>query len=404
MHKILPALAAALLLTAAPAAAKDPKAKAKPAAEAPATSGNSTARAEQKGGIETAAPHAFIVDYRTGAVLMDKNADERMPPASMSKIMTAYVAFSFLKEGKASLEDMLPVSEKAWRTGGSKMFVMVGSQVRLEDLLRGMIIQSGNDACVVLAEGLAGSEEAFVDLMNKKAREIGLHDSRFANVTGLPHPDHYMTPRDLATLAKRIISDFPEYYHYDGEKEFTYNGIKQGNRNPLLYKDLGADGLKTGHTEEAGYGLTASVVRENRRIIMVLSGMKSMKERAQESERLIEWAFREFGGYTLFKAGEKVEEASTWLGEQPKVALTLEHDATVSVLRRYRKDMKASIAYANPIPAPIKKGQKVGKLVITVPEMQPQEFDLVAAEDVERLGALGRMGATMSYLMFGAPN
>jgi D-alanyl-D-alanine carboxypeptidase (penicillin-binding protein 5/6) len=404
MHKILPALAAALLLTAAPAVARDTKAKAKPAAEASATSGTSAQRSEQKGGIETAAPHAFIVDYRTGAVLMDKNADERMPPASMSKIMTAYTVFSFLKEGKASLEDMLPVSEKAWRTGGSKMFVMVGAQVRLEDLLRGMIIQSGNDACVVLAEGLAGSEEAFVEIMNRKAREIGLDNSHFANVTGLPHPEHYMTPRDLATLAKRIISDFPEYYHYDAEKEFTYNGIKQGNRNPLLYKDLGADGLKTGHTEEAGYGLTASVVRENRRIIMVLSGMKSMKERAQESERLIEWAFREFGGYTLFKAGDKVEEASTWLGEQPKVGLTLEHDATVSVLRRYRKEMKASVAYTNPIAAPIKKGQKVGKLVITVPEMQPQEFDLVADQDVERLGALGRMGANMSYLMFGAKN
>jgi D-alanyl-D-alanine carboxypeptidase (penicillin-binding protein 5/6) len=406
MQKILPALAAALLLTAAPAVAKESKAKPKPAVEAPAKThaADSAARAEQKGGIDTAATHAFIIDYRTGAVLMDKDADEQMPPASMSKIMTAYVAFSFLKEGKASLDDMLPVSEKAWRTGGSKMFVMIGTQVRLEDLLRGMIIQSGNDACLVLAEGLAGSEEAFVEIMNKKAREIGLANSHFANVTGLPNPEHYMTARDLATLARRIISDFPEYYHYDSEKEFTYNGIKQGNRNPLLYKDLGADGMKTGHTEEAGYGLTASVVRENRRIIMVLSGMKSMKERSQESERLIEWAFREFGGYTLFKAGDKVEEANTWLGEQPKVALTLEHDATVSVLRRYRKDMKVSVAYTNPVPAPIQKGQKLGKLVVTVPEMQPQEFDLVASENVERLGALGRMGATMGYLMFGAKN
>jgi D-alanyl-D-alanine carboxypeptidase (penicillin-binding protein 5/6) len=337
-------------------------------------------------------------------VLLDKNADERMPPASMSKIMTAYTVFSFLKSGKASLDDMLPVSERAWKTGGSKMFVMVGSQVRLEDLLRGMIIQSGNDACIVLAEGLAGSEEAFVDLMNKKAKELGLSNSHFANTTGLPDPEGYMTARDLATLARRMILDFPEYYHYDSEKEFTYNGIKQGNRNPLLYKDLGADGMKTGHTEEAGYGLTASAVRENRRIIMVLAGLKTMKDRTQESERLIEWAFREFGGYTLFKAGDKVDEANTWLGVEPKVALTLTEDATVSVLRRYRKDMKVSVNYTNPIPAPVRKGQKVGKLVVTVPEMQPQEFDLVAAEDVERLGALGRMGAAMSYLMFGAKN
>jgi serine-type D-Ala-D-Ala carboxypeptidase (penicillin-binding protein 5/6) len=407
MQKILLALAAALLLTAAPAVAKETKpAKAKPHAEATAKPGaaESGASSEQKGGIDTAARNAFIFDYRTGAVLMDKNAEERMPPASMSKIMTAYVVFAYLKEGKASLDDMLPVSEKAWRTGGSKMFVQVGSQVRLEDLLRGMIIQSGNDACIVLAEGLAGSEEAFVDVMNKKAQELGLTGSHFANVTGLPNPEHYMTAHDLGMLAKRIISDFPEYYHYDSEKEFTYNGIKQGNRNPLLYKDIGADGMKTGHTEEAGYGLTASVVRENRRIIMVLTGLNSMKARGQESERLIEWAFREFGGYTLFKAGDKVEEADTWLGVQPKVALTLENDATVSVLRRYRKDMKVSVNYTKPIAAPIHKGQKVGKLVVTVPEMQPQEFDLVAAADVERLGALGRMGAAMSYLMFGAKN
>lgn len=403
MHKILLSLAAALVLAAVPVAAKEKPAKAKPPAEAAATSATSGGT-DQKSGIDTVARNAFIVDYRTGAVLMDKGADERMPPASMSKIMTAYVVFSFLKEGKATLDDMLPVTEKAWRTGGSKMFVMVGTQVRLEDLLRGMIIQSGNDACIVLAEGLAGSEEAFVEIMNRKAREIGLTGSRFANVTGLPHPDHYMTARDLATLARRIISDFPEYYHYDSEKEFTYNGIKQGNRNPLLYKDIGADGLKTGHTEEAGYGLTASVVRDNRRIILVLTGMKSMKERAQESERLVEWAFREFGGYTVFKAGEKVEEANTWLGVEPKVALTVEEDATVSVLRRYRKDMKVSVNYTGPIPAPISKGQKVGKLVVTVPEMQPQEFDLVAAEDVERLGALGRMAATVSYIMFGAKN
>jgi D-alanyl-D-alanine carboxypeptidase (penicillin-binding protein 5/6) len=396
MHKLLLSLAAALVLAAAPVAAKERTTQAATAA----TSGG----ADQKTGIDTVARHALIVDFKTGVVLMEKRADERMPPASMSKIMTAYVVFSFLKEGRATLDDMLPVSEKAWRTGGSKMFVMVGTRVRLEDLLRGMIIQSGNDACIVLAEGLAGSEEAFVEIMNRKAREIGLTGSHFANVTGLPHPDHYMTARDLATLAKRIITDFPEYYHYDSEKEFTYNGIRQGNRNPLLYKDLGADGLKTGHTEEAGYGLTASVVRDNRRIIMVLTGMRSMKERAQESERLVEWAFREFEGYTLFKAGEKVEEASTWLGVEPKVALTLEEDATVSVLRRYRKDMKVSVSYTGPVPAPIAKGQKLGKLVVTVPEMQPQEFDLVAAEDVERLGTLGRIAATASYLMFGAGN
>jgi D-alanyl-D-alanine carboxypeptidase (penicillin-binding protein 5/6) len=351
--------------------------------------------------IDTAARSAYIIDMRTGAVLLDKNAEQRIPPASMSKIMTAYMAFSYLKEGKAKLDDMLPVSEKAWRTQGSKMFVPLGQQIRLEDLLRGMIIQSGNDACIVIAEGLAGSEDAFVEQMNKKAKEIGLNDSHFANVTGLPNPEHYMTAKDLATLARRVITDFPEYYHYDAEKDFTYNGIKQGNRNPLLYKDLGADGLKTGHTEEAGYGLTASVVRENRRIVMVLSGMKTMKERAQESERLIEWAFREFGGYTLFKEGEQVDEAEVWLGADAKVPLVVPQDATATLPRRSRKDMKVTVAYDKPVKAPVKKGQEIGKLVVSAPEIPTQEFPLVAAKDVDRLGALGRVGAAVGYLVFG---
>jgi D-alanyl-D-alanine carboxypeptidase (penicillin-binding protein 5/6) len=352
--------------------------------------------------IETASRSAYVVDVRTGAVLLDKNADQRIPPASMSKIMTAYMVFSYLKEGKASLDDMLPVSERAWRTGGSKMFVAIGGRVKLEDLLRGMIIQSGNDACIVLAEGLGGSEEAFVEQMNKKAKEIGLANSHFKNVTGLPDPDHYMTAKDLAILANRVIVDFPEYYHYDSEKEFTFNGIKQGNRNPLLYKDLGADGLKTGHTDEAGYGLTASVVRENRRIIMVIAGLKSMKERAQESERLIEWAFREFGGYTLYKQGETVDDAEVWLGADAKVPLIVPQDAVATLPRKSRKDMKVIVSYDKPVKAPIKKGQEIGKLVVSAPEMPSQEFPLVAAKDVDRLGALGRVGAAVGYLVFGS--
>jgi D-alanyl-D-alanine carboxypeptidase (penicillin-binding protein 5/6) len=352
--------------------------------------------------IETTARYAYIIDMRTGAVLLDKNADQRMPPASMAKMMTAYMVFTYLKAGKATLDDMLPVSEKAWRTQGSKMFVPIGGRIRLEDLLRGMIIQSGNDACIVLAEGLGGSEDAFVEEMNKKAKEIGLTGSHFQNVTGLPHPEHYMTAKDLAILARHIIEDFPEYYHYDSEKEFTYNGIKQGNRNPLLYKDIGADGLKTGHTEEAGYGLTASVVRENRRIVMVLAGMQTMKDRARESETLIEWAFREFGGYTLYKQGETVDEAEVWLGADAKVPLVVAQDAVATLPRRSRKDMKVTVSYEKPIKAPVQKGQQVGKLVISAPEIPNQEFPLVAAKDVERMGALGRVGAAVGYLMFGS--
>jgi D-alanyl-D-alanine carboxypeptidase (penicillin-binding protein 5/6) len=319
----------------------------------------------------------------------------------MSKMMFYYTVFGYLKDGKAKLDDMLPVSEKAWRTQGSKMFVPLGGRVSIDDLLKGVIIQSGNDACIVLAEGLAGSEQAFVEQMNKKAQEIGLTGSHFANVDGLPDPEHYMTSRDLATLARHIIEDYPEFYKFESERDFTYNGIKQGNRNPLLYKDLGADGLKTGHTDEAGYCLTASAVRDNHRIIMVLAGMPSMKSRIQESERLLDWAFREFGGYTLFKAGDTVDEAEVWLGTNPKVPLTLTSDAVATIPRRARKDMKVTVTYEKPVKAPVVKGQEVGKIVVTVPGMPPTEFPLLAANSVDRLGAMGRVSAALSYLVFG---
>jgi D-alanyl-D-alanine carboxypeptidase (penicillin-binding protein 5/6) len=394
-----------VLSVATPGAASAATAPAKPTAKAPAAKGKPAPEAPSQGtagGIDTEARAAYIIDFRTGAVLLDKNADERIPPASMSKMMTYYTVFSYLKEGKATLEDMLPVSEKAWRTQGSKMFVPLGGRVKIEDLLRGVIIQSGNDACIVLAEGLAGSEQAFVDEMNKTAQKIGLTGSHFANVTGLPDPEHYMTARDLATLARHIITDYPEFYKFESERDFTYNGIKQGNRNPLLYKDIGADGLKTGHTEEAGYCLTGSAVRENRRIVMVLAGLPTMKSRATESERLIEWAFREFGGYTLFKTGDTVDEADVWLGASAKVPLTVASDAVVTIPRRSRKDMKVTAVYDRPIKAPFQQGQQVGKLVVTVPNQPSTEFPLVTASAVERLGAMGRVGAALSYMVFGS--
>jgi D-alanyl-D-alanine carboxypeptidase (penicillin-binding protein 5/6) len=398
-------LGLALCVAAAPGPAPAATAPAKPAAKAPAAKGKAAPEAPSQGtagGIDTEARAAYIVDFRTGAVLLDKNSDERVPPASMSKMMTYYTVFSYLKDGKATLEDMLPVSEKAWRTQGSKMFVPLGGKVSIDDLLRGVIIQSGNDACIVLAEGLAGSEQAFVDEMNKKAQEIGLTGSHFTNVTGLPDPEHYMTARDLATLAKHIITDYPQFYKFESERDFTYNGIKQGNRNPLLYKDMGADGLKTGHTDEAGYCLTASALRDNRRIIMVLAGLPTMKARATESERLIEWAFREFGGYALYKPGDTVDEAEVWLGASARVPLTVSSDAVVTIPRRSRKDMKVAAVYDKPIKAPIAQGQPVGKLVVTVPGQAPTEFPLVAANAVERLGAVGRVGAALSYMVFGA--
>lgn len=396
-----PAIVAALVAVSVvcqpvTAARVHPKAKAAPAAAAPTTSATTPTS-----GIETQAKHAFIIEADTGTVLLDKGADEHIPPASMSKIMTAYVAFGMLKQGRAKLDDELPVSERAWRLQGSKMFVPLGGRISIDDLLKGMIIQSGNDACLVLAEGLAGSEEAFVDLMNQKAKEIGLKDSHFTNVTGLPDPDHYMTARDLATLAIRTIKDFPEYYHYYGETEYDFNNIKQGNRNPLLYKGMGTDGLKTGHTEEAGYSLTASVKRDDRRIILVLGGLPTMKARAQESERLVEWAFREFNDYRLFAAGDKVDDGAVWLGSEPKVPLTVAKDLVLTLPRRARKDMKVTAQYDPPIAAPITKGQTVGKVVVTAPDVPPTEVPLVAGADVGRMDPLGRIAVLAGYLVWG---
>ncbi len=359
------------------------------------------AQASAATGIDTQARNAIIVDFETGATLLDKGADQRMPPASMSKIMTAYLVYEALKEGHLSLEDYLPVSEKAWRTQGSKMFVPYPGRVKVEDLVRGMIIQSGNDACIVLAEGLAGSEQAFVDRMNDKAKELGLKNSHFANVDGLPDPNEYVTARDLALLARRLVVDFPEYYHYDSEKEFTYNGIRQGNRNPLLYKDLGADGMKTGHTDEAGYSLTASAIRDGRRIIMVLGGLPTGKARQQESERLLEWAFREFNDFRLLKAGDVVDQAEVWLGSEAKVPVTVQKDVVVTLPRAARRSMKATVHYDSAIKAPIAKGQTVGKLTITADGIDPVEMPLVATQSVAKLGPIERIAVAAGYLVWG---
>ena len=383
-------------LACQPAAAKI-RAKAKAAIPTP----TATAAATPAAGIDTEATHALIIEVETGAVLLDKGADDRMPPASMGKLMTAYVVFGMLRDGKAKLDDELPVSENAWRTGGSKMFVPLGEHVKIADLIRGMIIQSGNDACVVLAEGLAGSVEAFVDLMNQKAKQIGLKDSHFANVDGLPDPNEWMTARDLTTLATRTIKDFPEYYKIYSEMDFTFNNIKQGNRNPLLYKNVGADGLKTGHTEEAGFCLTASVLRGDRRIVMVLGGLPTMKSRAEESERLIDWAFREFNDYRLFSSGDTVDEAPVWLGAAARVPLTVAKDLVVTLPRRARAGMKVTVEYDSPLPAPITKGEAVGKIVITAPGTDPIEAPLTAAAEVPRMNAVGRIATLAGYLVWG---
>jgi D-alanyl-D-alanine carboxypeptidase (penicillin-binding protein 5/6) len=352
--------------------------------------------------IETNAKQAFIVDAKTGAVLLEKNADEPMPPSSMSKMMTVHMLFEKLQKGEVKLTDEFPVSERAWRIQGSKMFVALGSRVKVEDLIRGIVVQSGNDACVVVAEALAGSEEAFAEQMTKRGRELGLQKTVFKNASGWPHPEHVTTARELAMIAQHTIEQFPDYYKYYAERDYTYNGIKQGNRNPLLYKNIGADGLKTGHTEAAGYGLTASVKRGDRRIIMVVNGLPSMRARAQETESLIDWAFREYENYSLFKAGETVQAANVWLGETKTVPLTAAEDLVVTLPRRARQGMKVTAVFQEPIPSPVQKGQPAGKLVIAAPGVPTKELPLVAGENVGQLGAAGRIGAAVSYLIFGA--
>lgn len=354
------------------------------------------------GNLDTIARQAILLDMTTQTVLFEKNADERMAPSSMSKIMTMYMVFTALREGRLKLDDTLPVSQRAWKMGGSKMYVELDNLIKIDDLIKGVVVQSGNDACVVLAEGLAGSEEEFARRATAKAKEIGLTGTHLVNATGWPDPQHYMTSRDLAKLAQRLIVEYPEYYHYYSIREFTYHKIKQGNRNPLLYRGIGADGMKTGHTEAAGYGLTASAERDGRRLVLVVNGLPSMQARADESARLIEWGFREFTNYALFKAGDVVEQAPVWLGQAPAVPLTVPKDLKVTMTPSERDGMKVTVAIPTATPAPIKAGDTIGKLVISGPGFSTKEVPLVAAQDVERKGVFGRAFAAIAYFVFGS--
>lgn len=352
--------------------------------------------------IETQAKQAYLIDVATGSVLLEKNSDQPVAPASMSKLMTVYMVFELLKNGDLSLDDKFLVSKKAWRKGGSKMFVKVNSQVRVEDLLRGIIVQSGNDACIVFAEGLAGSEEAFADQMTKRARELGLKESTFKNSTGWPHPEHLMSARDIAHLSIRLIRDFPDYYTLFREKNFTYNKINQGNRNPLLYRDSGADGLKTGYTEASGYGLAASALRGERRVVLVVNGLPSVRVRSSDSLRLIDWAFRAFENYSLFDKGATVDQVDVWLGTEATVPLIIERDVKVTLQRRFRRKLTAKIVFTGPIPAPITKGTQIARLVVTAPEFQTLSIPLHAGVEVEQRGMFGRLGAALRYMIWGS--
>lgn len=347
------------------------------------------------------AREAYLIDATTNTVLFTKNAQEKMPPASMSKLMTAYVVFDTLKKGKLKLSDELPVSERAWAMQGSKMFVDINTKVKVEDLLRGMIIQSGNDACIVLAEGIAGSEESFANLMNDYAKKIGLTGSHFMNSTGWPHPEHHMTAHDLAVLGLRLMTDFPEYTHYYKELDFTYHNIKQGNRNPLLYGFPGAEGLKTGHTTEAGYGLTASVMRDGRRLIGVINGLESMQARADEAKRLMTWGFGEFRLYPIAKSGQTIATLPVWGGLQAQVAVHVKQDIARTLPNRAQQDITTKIRFTSPLQAPVTTDQPIAQLVISGVDGADAVYPLYAAEPVAAQGFFARAWRGLRYLLTG---
>jgi len=353
---------------------------------------------------ETLAKQAFMMDFDTGTTLYEKGADDQMPTSSMSKVLTMIVVFDAIKAGKLSMDQELPVSEKAWRMQGSKMFVDLNKQVKVSDLVQGVIVQSGNDACIVLAEGLAGSEENFAALMNEKAKEISMENSHFMNASGWPDPEHYSTPRDLAKMAAYLIRNDSEFYKYYSQQEFTFNNIKQGNRNPLLYANMGADGVKTGHTEAAGYGLIGSAVKNGRRVIMVINGTASMQERADESKKLMDWALVSFQNVDVAKKDTVYAEAPVILGQALKVPLTVESNVRMTVPFKNSKAVKMQASYSAPLKAPVKQGDKVGKLTIQVGSLPAQEIPLIAAADVPEASFFKRAFEKLMIHAVGVPS
>lgn len=353
---------------------------------------------------QTVAKQAYIVDSKTGQTLLAKNSDTKMPTSSMSKVMTMYMVFDALKKGDVSLDSEFKVSEKAWRKGGSKMFVEVGKNVKVEDLIRGVIIQSGNDATIVLAEGLAGDENIFARQMTATAKSLGMKNSNFMNASGWPDPDHYSTAQDLALLSQKIYENFPQYYKYYSEKEFEYNNIKQSNRNPLLFQDVGADGLKTGHTEIGGYGLMGSAQKNDRRVFMVLNGMSSEKERASEAKRLMLWALNNFEHQTVFKKGEEIAQQAVQFSKEGQASLTVANDILIAVPKTLGdKKWSYELGLDQPLVAPLKAGQKVGVLTINIPDMDKIVRPVFVLNDVEQKGWFGRtleklQGATQEKL------
>jgi D-alanyl-D-alanine carboxypeptidase (penicillin-binding protein 5/6) len=338
-------------------------------------------------GYQTAAPHAILIEADSGSVLFEKGADDLIAPASLSKLMTAEFVFNEIKQGRLKPTHEFIVSTNAWRRGGapsrtSSMFIPIHSRVAVDDLLHGVIIQSANDACIALAEGISGNESAFAEQLTKRARELGLTKSTFGNSNGLPDPRQVMTARELAKLARHIIETYPEFYKLYSEREFTWNKIRQYNRNPLLNMNIGADGLKTGFTKEAGYGLVGSAVQNGLRLIVVVSGLKSEKERADEAKKLLEWGFHNFQSALLFNDGQEIAQAKIYGGEKGHVLLMARKEVRLMVPRTSREKIIARVVYTGPVPAPVQQGQKIGTLKVWRGDFVVLEVPLQAAESI----------------------
>ena len=365
------------------------------------------ARAQNPAPFESKAKQAILMDSGSGKVLYEKNADELMHPASMSKIMTAIMVFERLKSGRLSLDDEFVVSENAWRnggatSGGSTMYAELGSRIRLEDLLKGVIVHSGNDACIIIAEGIAGSEAAFADLMTQRARELGLEKSTFKNATGLTDPEHQMTARELALLARYLIEVYPEYYKFYSIPEFTWNGITQPNRNPLLGSYPGADGVKTGYVSAAGYGLTGSAKRDGRRLIMVINGLSSTRERADEAQKLLDWGFRQYRTVELYQAGDPVGRARVWGGSERWVDLAAKDDVRLALSDEEKDSTTVEVAYDGPLMAPVEKGAEVGTVRFKVDGRVISESPLVTRQAVDAAAPMwSRAVDSVAYMIFG---
>jgi D-alanyl-D-alanine carboxypeptidase (penicillin-binding protein 5/6) len=352
--------------------------------------------------IETIAKQAMLFDYETKSVIFEKNSEDLMSPSSMSKIMTIYYVFKKINDGELQLSDKFKVSKKAWKKGGSKMFLNVNAEVSVEELIRGIIVQSGNDACIAIAEGISGSEEAFSEEMNLLAKEIGLTNSNFTNSTGWPDPEHLTTIKDLLTLTVRTIEDFPSLYHYYSEKEFTYSGIKQSNRNPLLFNNQYADGLKTGHTSLGGYGLVATVKKNNRRIILILNGLDSNKDRTKESGKIIKIGINQYENINLFEKNEKILDLNVWGGKKGNISVFSKENINVTIPKKIRKNIIYSIKYYNPLLAPISKGQKIAELIIKKKDNRVlKKFPLYSNVEIKKLSFFSKVVQNLRYLLLG---